>query len=49
LNRSHELIDSVAGHWRKIVSDPAKFEADLLAHLNLAPDEFQQLIDRIRF
>jgi hypothetical protein len=36
-------------HWRKIVSDPAKFEADLLAHLNLTPDEFQKLIDMIRF
>jgi hypothetical protein len=36
-------------HWRKIVSDPAKFEADLLAHLNLTTGEFQQLIDRIRF
>jgi hypothetical protein len=36
-------------HWRKIVSDPAKFEADLLAHLNVTADEFQHLIDKVRF
>ena len=36
-------------HWRKIVSDPPKFEADLLAHLNLTAGEFQQLIERVRF
>jgi hypothetical protein len=36
-------------HWRKIVTDPAKFEADLLAHLNLTPDDFQQLIGNVRF
>jgi hypothetical protein len=35
-------------HWRKIVSDPAKFEGDLLAHLKLTLDAFQQLIDRVR-
>jgi hypothetical protein len=35
-------------HWRKIVSDLAKFEADLLVYLNLTPDEFQQIIDVIR-
>jgi len=35
-------------YWRKIVSDPAKFEADLQAHLNVTPNEFQELIDKVR-
>ena len=35
-------------HWRKIVSDLAKFEADLLAHLDLTAEEFKQLIDTVR-
>jgi hypothetical protein len=35
-------------HWRKIVSDPAKFKVDLLACLNLTKKEFQQLIETVR-
>lgn len=36
-------------HWQKIVSDPTRFEADLLAHLDLTTDQFQNLIKQIRF
>src|SRR5215813_10671415 len=36
-------------HRRKIVSEPAKFESDLLARLDLTADEFRQLLDRVRF
>jgi hypothetical protein len=35
-------------HWRKIVSDPTKFEIDLLVHLKLTQKEFQKLIDMVR-
>jgi hypothetical protein len=36
-------------YWGKIVSDPRKFETDLLVKLNLTSHEFETLIDEIRF
>ena len=36
-------------HWKKTVSDPVKFEADLLAHLGLSAIDFRQRLDEIRF
>jgi len=35
-------------HWRKVVSDPARFEAGLLRHLGLDEVAFQREIDTIR-
>ena len=33
----------------KTISDPVKFEADLLAHVGLLATDFQQRLDEIRF
>ena len=35
-------------HWKRSVSDPVKFEADLLAHLELDEDDFAKLITKTR-
>jgi len=35
--------------WRKIVTDPVEFEADLLRHLALERAEFQAVADKVHY
>jgi hypothetical protein len=34
-------------HWRKVVANPAKFETDLLAHIDITAAEFDALINEV--